>query len=218
MQLFEQLLRTQHPLFLHSLLPSPSCDTFSREDYYRRFSEQFRVELPGQQELSSGKFRGSASQYQQDVEHELMMFRTYLERRKQHESGKYNLRIDDQNSHTKEGQQDENLDEPSASSPDGQQTDTQASPQLNFISILRSRLRMFFRQPMEVNLEVTQLVVVLACISPQDLFCNLFLSPGATSLVEELDFVRMFKDVHARCGGRQLSMRRRSQTSSSIFG
>ena len=58
-----------------------------------------------------------------------------------------------------------------------------------FLRVLLARIRMFLRQSMEVNLEVTRLVSTLAVIASPELFAMLFLERESLSLVTEFDVV-----------------------------
>ena len=58
-----------------------------------------------------------------------------------------------------------------------------------FLTQLLARIRMFLRQSMEVNLEVTRLLTTLSIVAPTPLFVELFLSRSPFSFVRELDAV-----------------------------
>ena len=69
------------------------------------------------------------------------------------------------------------------------QYDCQQQGHDSFLAQLLVRIRMFLRQSMEVNLEVTRLLTTLSIVTPTPLFVELFLSRSPVSFVRELDAV-----------------------------
>ncbi|KAM7456578.1 hypothetical protein BLSTO_02660 [Blastocystis sp. subtype 1] len=63
-------------------------------------------------------------------------------------------------------------------------SDTPTTP---FLEVVTSRLRMLLRQPLEINLEVTQIIATLAIVAPAPLFSKLFLSAAPHSIAWELN-------------------------------
>ena len=73
-------------------------------------------------------------------------------------------------------------------------SDTPTTP---FLEVVTSRLRMLLRQPLEINLEVTQIIATLAIVAPAPLFSKLFLSAAPHSIAWELNAVGVARLNHA---------------------
>ena len=72
-------------------------------------------------------------------------------------------------------------------------SDTPTTP---FLDVVTSRLRMLLRQPLEINLEVTQIIATLAIVAPAPLFSKLFLSAAPHSIAWELNAVGVSRRNH----------------------
>lgn len=150
MQLFDMLLRSQHPLVVRALLPAPPSLQAPQSDLLSVFARQFRMALPKIDRFLKETADGATQNVQNDVEHEFALAQQYRKGR-----------------------------EPSAA----------AGGSEGFLRVLLTRVRMFLRQSMEVNLEVTRLVSTLAVIASPELFAMLFLERESLSLVTEFDVV-----------------------------
>ena len=72
-------------------------------------------------------------------------------------------------------------------------SDTPTTP---FLEVVTARLRMLLRQPLEINLEVTQIIATLAIVAPAPLFSKLFLSAAPHSIAWELNAVGVSRRNH----------------------
>ena len=72
-------------------------------------------------------------------------------------------------------------------------SDTPTTP---FLEVVTARLRMLLRQPLEINLEVTQIIATLAIVAPAPLFSKLFLSAAPHSIAWELNAVGVARRNH----------------------
>ena len=150
MQLFDVLLKAQHPAVLTHLLPKvEAVESVESREFFSIFSSSFSKPLPNHDRLQYGE----TSLYQQDVEYIAAIAQRCRQAR---------------------------AETPSSSASDS-----------SFLSVLLTRAQMLLRQPMEVNLEVTQLVTTIATIAPLALFETLFIIPESPiSFTRELSRVR----------------------------
>ena len=150
MQLFDVLLKAQHPAVLTHLLPKvEAVESVESREFFSIFSSSFSKPLPNHDRLQYGE----TSLYQQDVEYIAAIAQRCRQAREE---------------------------TPSSSASDS-----------SFLSVLLTRAQMLLRQPMEVNLEVTQLVTTIATIAPLALFETLFIIPESPiSFTRELSRVR----------------------------
>ena len=151
MQLFDVLLKTQHPAILAHLLPNmETVKTVESREFYSIFSSSFSKPLPNHDRLPYDE----SSLYQQDVEYIAAVAQRCRQAR----------------------------EEPSLC----------PVSESSFLSVLLTRTQMLLRQPMEVNLEVTQLVTTVATVAPLALFESLFIIPESSmSFTRELSRVEM---------------------------
>ncbi|KAK8794459.1 hypothetical protein WA171_003581 [Blastocystis sp. BT1] len=149
MQLFDVLLKAQHPAVLTHLLPKvEAVESVESREFFSIFSSSFSKPLPNHDRLQYGE----TSLYQQDVEYIAAIAQRCRQAREE---------------------------TPSSSASDS-----------SFLSVLLTRAQMLLRQPMEVNLEVTQLVTTIATIAPLALFETLFIIPESPiSFTRELSRV-----------------------------
>lgn len=164
LQLFDRLLKTQHPLVLKVLLPEVHMETvITPGDYIDVFASQFKEPLPSMDVIMKSNQNGVNGAMMQDVEYEMMM--------------------------TKEVKSQVEFDMNS-------QSEMVIENHLSFIKILLSRVRMFLRQSMEVNLEVTQIITTISMIASPSVFCTLFLTDNSSSFTREFTIVLFFQCDH----------------------
>lgn len=162
LQLFDRLLKTQHPLVLKVLLPEVHQEPcVSPNDYIDVFASQFKEPLPSMDMRMKSGQNGVNTGVIQDVEYEMMMMKEV----------ECQVKFDNQSEMTMENH-------------------------LSFIRILLSRVRMFLRQSMEVNLEVTQIITTISMIASPSTFCTLFLTDNPLSFTHEFAIVLLFQYDH----------------------
>lgn len=162
LQLFDRLLKTQHPLVLKVLLPEVHQEPcVSPNDYIDVFASQFKEPLPSMDMRMKSGQNGVNTGVMQDVEYEMMMMKEV----------ECQVKFDNQTEMTMENH-------------------------LSFIRILLSRVRMFLRQSMEVNLEVTQIITTISMIASPSTFCTLFLTDNPLSFTHEFAIVLLFQYDH----------------------
>ena len=164
LQLFDRLLKTQHPLVLKVLLPEVHTETvIIPGDYIDVFATQFKEPLPSMDVIMKSNQNGVNGAMMQDVEYEMMM--------------------------TKEVKSQMKFDMNS-------QSEMVVENHLSFIKILLSRVRMFLRQSMEVNLEVTQIITTISMIASPSEFRTLFLTDNSLSFTREFTIVVFLQCDH----------------------
>lgn len=227
MQLFDVLLKSQHPVALSHLLLRVRAESVDPTLFFQRFSDQFVQPLPYMEQLMRGH-----SLYQQDVEYAAAFTRQCRRGRegsvenekgdKENEKGseenekgdKKNEVGDKENENTNTRENEQNAISILSTTPSSSQSDDSTA----FLTILRTRVQMMLRQAMEVNLQVTQLVTTIATIAPLDLFITLFLdAESPISMTKELNTVGMEGFLESRCGRRQSTDRKRLSTLTSIW-
>ena len=227
MQLFDVLLKSQHPVALSHLLLRVRAESVDPTLFFQRFSDQFVQPLPYMEQLMRGH-----SLYQQDVEYAAAFTRQCRRGRegsvenekgdKENEKGsvenekgdKKNEVGDKENENTNTRENEQNAISKLSTTPSSSQSEDSTA----FLTILRTRVQMMLRQAMEVNLQVTQLVTTIATIAPLDLFITLFLdAESPISMTKELNTVGMEGFLERRCGRRQSTDRKRLSTLTSIW-
>ena len=234
MQLFDVLLKSQHPVALSHLLLRVRAESVDPTLFFQRFSDQFVQPLPYMEQLMRGH-----SLYQQDVEYAAAFTRQCRRGRegsvenekgdnenekgseenekgdKKNEVGdKENEKGKEENENTNTRENEQNAISILSTTPSSSQSEDSTA----FLTILRTRVQMMLRQAMEVNLQVTQLVTTIATIAPLDLFITLFLdAESPISMTKELNTVGMEGFLERRCGRRQSTDRKRLSTLTSIW-
>ena len=227
MQLFDVLLKSQHPVALSHLLLRVRAESVDPTLFFQRFSDQFVQPLPYMEQLMRGH-----SLYQQDVEYAAAFTRQCRRWRegsvenekgdKENEKGseenekgdKKNEKGSEENENTNTRENEQNAISKLSTTPSSSQSEDSTA----FLTILRTRVQMMLRQAMEVNLQVTQLVTTIATIAPLDLFITLFLdAESPISMTKELNTVGMEGFLERRCGRRQSTDRKRLSTLTSIW-
>ena len=213
MQLFDVLLKSQHPVALSHLLLRVRAESMDPTLFFQRFSDQFVQPLPYMEQLMRGH-----SLYQQDVEYAAAFTRQC---RRGREGSEENEKGDNENEKGKEENEKgdkENEKGSAISILSTTPSSSQSEDSTAFLTILRTRVQMMLRQAMEVNLQVTQLVTTIATIAPLDLFITLFLdAESPISMTKELNTVGMEGFLERRCGRRQSTARKRLSTLTSIW-
>ena len=213
MQLFDVLLKSQHPVALSHLLLRVRAESMDPTLFFQRFSDQFVQPLPYMEQLMRGH-----SLYQQDVEYAAAFTRQCRRGREgsvENEKGdKENEKGSEENENTNTRENEQNAISKLSTTPSSSQSEDSTA----FLTILRTRMQMMLRQAMEVNLQVTQLVTTIATIAPLDLFITLFLdAESPISMTKELNTVGMEGFLERRCGRRQSTDRKRLSTLTSIW-
>ena len=213
MQLFDVLLKSQHPVALSHLLLRVRAESMDPTLFFQRFSDQFVQPLPYMEQLMRGH-----SLYQQDVEYAAAFTRQCRRGREgsvENEKGdNENEKGSEENENTNTRENEQNAISKLSTTPSSSQSEDSTA----FLTILRTRVQMMLRQAMEVNLQVTQLVTTIATIAPLDLFITLFLdAESPISMTKELNTVGMEGFLERRCGRRQSTDRKRLSTLTSIW-
>lgn len=213
MQLFDVLLKSQHPVALSHLLLRVRAESVDPTLFFQRFSDQFVQPLPYMEQLMRGH-----SLYQQDVEYAAAFTRQCRRGREgsvENEKGdNENEKGSEENENTNTRENEQNAISKLSTTPSSSQSEDSTA----FLTILRTRMQMMLRQAMEVNLQVTQLVTTIATIAPLDLFITLFLdAESPISMTKELNTVGMEGFLERRCGRRQSTDRKRLSTLTSIW-
>lgn len=165
MQLFNTLLQIQHPLVMKCLFPYvESTEKIEGSSYFELFMNNFQECLPHINTILKNDHHGNIGNIMKDIEYEM----TAIQEVRKH------LVIDENNQ-----------DNPNIILKDPQHELLSTS----FISILLSRLSMFLRQSMEVNLEVSQIITTISMIVDPALFTTLFLTKNSISFVQLLNKV-----------------------------
>lgn len=213
MQLFDVLLKSQHPVALSHLLLRVRAESVDPTLFFQRFSDQFVQPLPYMEQLMRGH-----SLYQQDVEYAAAFTRQCRRGREgsvENEKGdNENEKGSEENENTNTRENEQNAISILSTTPSSSQSEDSTA----FLTILRTRVQMMLRQTMEVNLQVTQLVTTIATIAPLDLFITLFLdAESPIPMTKELNTVGMEGFLERRCGRRQSTDRKRLSTLTSIW-
>lgn len=213
MQLFDVLLKSQHPVALSHLLLRVRAESVDPTLFFQLFSDQFVQPLPYMEQLMRGH-----SLYQQDVEYAAAFTRQCRRGREgsvENEKGdNENEKGSEENENTNTRENEQNAISKLSTTPSSSQSEDSTA----FLTILRTRMQMMLRQAMEVNLQVTQLVTTIATIAPLDLFITLFLdAESPISMTKELNTVGMEGFLERRCGRRQSTDRKRLSTLTSIW-
>lgn len=218
LHLFNELLKSQHPVVMKALLPVVEADAVPCGQFYEAFCAVFTEPLPcGPLEK---KPTSAVASCLSDVEHaaaaaqacravELAVEPAVKEEKgaMKEEKGAVEEEKPAGNEEKPAGNEDKPA-EPEASKEEtaapqptrpGETTRQTASdtPTTPFLEVVTSRLRMLLRQPLEINLEVTQIIATLAIVAPAPLFSKLFLSAAPHSIAWELNAVGVARRNHA---------------------
>ena len=217
LHLFNELLKSQHPVVMKALLPVVEADAVPCGQFYEAFCAVFTEPLPcGPLEK---KPTSAVASCLSDVEHaaaaaqtcravELAVEPAVKEEKgaMKEEKGAVEEEKPAGNEEKPAGNEDKPA-EPEASKEEtaapqptrpGETTRQTASdtPTTPFLEVVTSRLRMLLRQPLEINLEVTQIIATLAIVAPAPLFSKLFLSAAPHSIAWELNAVGVSRRNH----------------------
>ena len=217
LHLFNELLKSQHPVVMKALLPVVEADAVPCGQFYEAFCAVFTEPLPcGPLEK---KPTSAVSSCLSDVEHaaaaaqacravELAVEPAVKEEKgaMKEEKGAVEEEKPAGNEEKPAGNEDKPA-EPEASKEEtpapqptrpGETTRQTASdtPTTPFLEVVTARLRMLLRQPLEINLEVTQIIATLAIVAPAPLFSKLFLSAAPHSIAWELNAVGVARRNH----------------------
>ena len=172
LQLFNTLLQTQHPLVMKYLLPHvESTEKLENSNYFQMFMDNFQECLPHINSILKNDHTGSVGNTMRDIEYEMAVIqevRRHL----------VNVDIDNKNDNQDNCNITINY--------------TQEKLTSSFINILLSRICMFLRQSMEVNLEVSQIITTISMVADPSLFTTLFLTKNSISFVQQLNKVFIF--------------------------
>ena len=217
LHLFNELLKSQHPVVMKALLPVVEADAVPCGQFYEAFCAVFTEPLPcGPLEK---KPTSAVASCLSDVEHaaaaaqacravELAVEPAVKEEKGAMKEDKGAMKEDkgamkEDKGAMKEDKPDEpeaNKEETPAPQPTrpGETTRQTASdtPTTPFLEVVTARLRMLLRQPLEINLEVTQIIATLAIVAPAPLFSKLFLSAAPHSIAWELNAVGVARRNH----------------------
>ena len=203
LHLFNELLKSQHPVVMKALLPVVEADAVPCGQFYEAFCAVFTEPLPcGPLEK---KPTSAVASCLSDVEHaaaaaqacravELAVESIGEEEKGAMKEDKGAMKED------KPAEPEANKEETPAPQPTrpGETTRQTASdtPTTPFLEVVTARLRMLLRQPLEINLEVTQIIATLAIVAPAPLFSKLFLSAAPHSIAWELNAVGVARRNH----------------------
>ena len=217
LHLFNELLKSQHPVVMKALLPVVEADAVPCGQFYEAFCAVFTEPLPcGPLEK---KPTSAVASCFSDVEHaaaaaqacravELAVEPAVKEEKGAMKEDKGAMKEDkgavkEEKGAMKEDKPAEpeaNKEETPAPQPTrpGETTRQTASdtPTTPFLEVVTARLRMLLRQPLEINLEVTQIIATLAIVAPAPLFSKLFLSAAPHSIAWELNAVGVSRRNH----------------------
>ena len=217
LHLFNELLKSQHPVVMKALLPVVEADAVPCGQFYEAFCAVFTEPLPcGPLEK---KPTSAVASCLSDVEHaaaaaqacravELAVEPAVKEEKGAMKEEKGAMKEDKGAMKEDKGAMKENKPaEPEANKEEtpapqptrpGETTRQTASdtPTTPFLEVVTARLRMLLRQPLEINLEVTQIIATLAIVAPAPLFSKLFLSAAPHSIAWELNAVGVARRNH----------------------
>ena len=210
LHLFNELLKSQHPVVMKALLPVVEADAVPCGQFYEAFCAVFTEPLPcGPLEkkptsavascLSDVEHAAAAAQACRAVE---LAVESIGEEEKGAVKEEKGAVKEDKGAmkEDKPAEPEANKEETAAPQPTrpGETTRQTASdtPTTPFLDVVTSRLRMLLRQPLEINLEVTQIIATLAIVAPAPLFSKLFLSAAPHSIAWELNAVGVSRRNH----------------------
>ena len=210
LHLFNELLKSQHPVVMKALLPVVEADAVPCGQFYEAFCAVFTEPLPcGPLEK---KPTSAVASCLSDVEHAAAAAQTCravelaVESIGEEEKGAMKedkgAMKEDKGAmkEDKPAEPEANKEETPAPQPTrpGETTRQTASdtPTTPFLEVVTARLRMLLRQPLEINLEVTQIIATLAIVAPAPLFSKLFLSAAPHSIAWELNAVGVSRRNH----------------------
>ena len=210
LHLFNELLKSQHPVVMKALLPVVEADAVPCGQFYEAFCAVFTEPLPcGPLEK---KPTSAVASCLSDVEHaaaaaqacravELAVESIGEEEKGAMKEDKGAMKEDKgAMKEDKPAEPEANKEETPAPQPTrpGETTRQTASdtPTTPFLEVVTARLRMLLRQPLEINLEVTQIIATLAIVAPAPLFSKLFLSAAPHSIAWELNAVGVARRNH----------------------
>ena len=210
LHLFNELLKSQHPIVMKALLPVVEADAVPCGQFYEAFCAVFTEPLPcGPLEK---KPTSAVASCLSDVEHaaaaaqacravELAVEPAVKEEKGVMKEDKGAMKEDKgAMKEDKPAEPEANKEETPAPQPTrpGETTRQTASdtPTTPFLEVVTARLRMLLRQPLEINLEVTQIIATLAIVAPAPLFSKLFLSAAPHSIAWELNAVGVSRRNH----------------------
>ena len=224
LHLFNELLKSQHPVVMKALLPVVEADAVPCGQFYEAFCAVFTEPLPcGPLEkkptsavascLSDVEHAAAAAQACRAVELAVESIGEEEKGAMKEEKGamkeeKGAMKEDkgamkeDKGAmkEDKPAEPEANKEETPAPQPTrpGETTRQTASdtPTTPFLEVVTARLRMLLRQPLEINLEVTQIIATLAIVAPAPLFSKLFLSAAPHSIAWELNAVGVARRNH----------------------
>lgn len=218
LHLFNELLKSQHPVVMRALLPAVEADAVPCGQFYEAFSAVFTEPLPcGPLEkkpapavascLSDVEHAAAAAQACRIGEPAVEEEKGAVEEEKcvvdgNKGVGEEEKPVGDEEKGAVEEEKPaepetckEETAAPQPTQPTGETT--HQTPTTPFLDVVTTRLRMLLRQPLEINLEVTQIVATLAIVAPAPLFARLFLSAAPHSIAWELNAVGVARRNHA---------------------
>ena len=217
LHLFNELLKSQHPVVMKALLPVVEADAVPCGQFYEAFCAVFTEPLPcGPLEkkptsavascLSDVEHAAAAAQACRAVELAVESIGEEEKGAVKEEKGAVKEEKGAEKEEKPAGNEDKpaepeaNKEETAAPQPTrpGETTRQTASdtPTTPFLEVVTARLRMLLRQPLEINLEVTQIIATLAIVAPAPLFSKLFLSAAPHSIAWELNAVGVSRRNH----------------------
>ena len=224
LHLFNELLKSQHPVVMKALLPVVEADAVPCGQFYEAFCAVFTEPLPcGPLEK---KPTSAVASCLSDVEHaaaaaqacravELVVESIGEEEKGAMKEDKGAMKEDKGAMKEEKGAMKEEkgaMKEDKPAEPEANKEETPApqptrpgettrqtasdTPTTPFLEVVTARLRMLLRQPLEINLEVTQIIATLAIVAPAPLFSKLFLSAAPHSIAWELNAVGVARRNH----------------------
>ena len=238
LHLFNELLKSQHPVVMKALLPVVEADAVPCGQFYEAFCAVFTEPLPcGPLEK---KPTSAVASCLSDVEHaaaaaqtcravELVVESIGEEEKGAMKEDKGAMKEDKGAMKEEKGAMKEDkgamkeekgamkeekgaMKEDKPAEPEANKEETPApqptrpgettrqtasdTPTTPFLEVVTARLRMLLRQPLEINLEVTQIIATLAIVAPAPLFSKLFLSAAPHSIAWELNAVGVARRNH----------------------
>ena len=238
LHLFNELLKSQHPVVMKALLPVVEADAVPCGQFYEAFCAVFTEPLPcGPLEK---KPTSAVASCLSDVEHaaaaaqacravELVVESIGEEEKGAMKEDKGAMKEDKGAMKEEKGAMKEDkgamkeekgamkeekgaMKEDKPAEPEASKEETPApqptrpgettrqtasdTPTTPFLEVVTARLRMLLRQPLEINLEVTQIIATLAIVAPAPLFSKLFLSAAPHSIAWELNAVGVARRNH----------------------
>ena len=224
LHLFNELLKSQHPVVMKALLPVVEADAVPCGQFYEAFCAVFTEPLPcGPLEK---KPTSAVASCLSDVEHaaaaaqacravELAVEPAVKEEKGAMKEEKGAMKEEKGAMKEDKGAMKEDkgaMKEDKPAEPEANKEETPApqptrpgettrqtasdTPTTPFLEVVTARLRMLLRQPLEINLEVTQIIATLAIVAPAPLFSKLFLSAAPHSIAWELNAVGVARRNH----------------------